>query len=114
MSHVIDRNAVKQVDLGPCDLPNCQYPVHWVKLGLRYSYMDKMGLADAFNNGVEQMARYRFLKRVKDWNLVDEKGRKLPITQNSLGELTEDIATQIWKAIDELDNEDAEPDLPNA
>jgi hypothetical protein len=87
--------------------------VDFVRLSLRYSYMDKMGLADAFGQGVESAARYRFLKRVKDWNLSDDKGRKLPITHSVLGDLNEATATRIWEAIDQMDNTDEDAaDLP--
>jgi len=114
MPHVIDRNATKQVELGPCECPDSPHPVDFIRLSLRYSYMDKMGLADAFGNGVEAAARYRFLKRVKDWNLSDDKGRKLPITHAVLGDLNDPTATKIWEAIDELDNTDEDAaDLPN-
>lgn len=113
MPHVVDRNAVKQVDLGLCGQDNCQIP-HWVKLSLRYSYMDKMGLADAAGQGVEAMARYRFLKRVKDWNLVDLAGKKLPVTHRSLDDINEQTADAIWEAINELDDADEDADdLPN-
>ena len=113
MSHVIDRNAVKQVDINvPCD---CPIPVHWVRLSEHYSYMDKMGLTDAASRGAESVSRFRFMKRLKDWNLVDEKGRKLPITHAMLGELSEGTATRIWDAIDKLDDADEDgDDLPNA
>ncbi len=116
MPHLVDRNAIRQVDIDvPCDVPNCPYPVHWVKLREHYSYMDKMGLADAASQGVETMARYRFLKRLKEWNLVDARGKLLPITQATLSDLDEDTASAIWKAIDELDDAGrAEADLPNA
>jgi len=114
MPHVVDRNAVKQIELGPCECPNTPHPVDFVRLSLRYSYMDKMGLADAFGQGVEAASRYRFLKRVKDWNFVDEKGRKLPISQATLSDLDEATATKVWEAIDKVDNDARDgDDLPN-
>lgn len=114
MSTLVNRNAVKQVELNvTCDVTDCSFPVHWVKLRERYSYMDKMALMDAMNQGVEAMARFRFLKRVQDWNLVDSAGKKLPITQATLTDLSEEWASAVWAAIDELDNT-AEEDLPNA
>ena len=112
MSHVVDRNAIKQMDINvPCD---CPIPVHWVRLSEHYSYMDKMGLADAASQGAESVSRFRFMKRLKDWNLVDAAGKKLPITYATLSDLNDATAEAIWDAIDALDDQPDADDLPNA
>jgi hypothetical protein len=111
----VDRKAVESIDLGPCQCPDTPHETDWVHLTKYQSYADWLAIVDAGNAGLSEFNRVRFLRRIKDWNLVDEKGKKVLVTTATIADLDAETANKIQDALNNLDEADKdEPTLPNA
>jgi hypothetical protein len=112
MPRFIDRNSVKQVDLGPCECPTKGvHATDSVWLREQLSYADHLFLADMMAQGSTEALWALFNLRVARWNLVDEKGKPVSLSRSNWQNLDEATARQIQDAIGELA---VDAELPNA
>lgn len=117
MSRFVDRKAIKSVDLGECQCPGNPHERDWAHVTLHQSYADWLALVDAGNRSLEEYTRVRFLRRIKDWNLANEQGKKVAITSATIAELDTDTSKAIQDALNDIDGgteDDDAPQLPNA
>lgn len=116
MPHFIQRDELKQVDLGPCeceDTSKHQTDSIWIRKQL--SYPDQLYLADTMSQGATEAMWALFNMRVAKWNLVDDKGKPIPLSRAVWQNLDEAFAKQIQDAINETRDEAGEAtELPNA
>jgi hypothetical protein len=113
MSHLVDRNKVKVVELGPCDCPGKPHETDTVRIRESLSYADHLHLVDANNLGVQEALWALFNMRVAGWNLVDEKGKPLLLSRGNWQNLSSEIASKIQDAISEVQDSDETAELPN-
>lgn len=111
MSHLVDRNKVKVVELGPCECPGKPHDTDSVRIRETLSYADMLHLADSSAQGTTEALWALFNMRVASWNLVDEKGKSLPLSRAVWQNLSQQTASTIQEAISEIDDESTE--LPN-
>lgn len=117
MPRFVDRKAVKSLDLGPCECPVEPKPHErdYVHVKEFRSYTERLAEVDAGARGLVEYNRVRWQQRIKGWNLVDENGKPLPVTQASFNELDPTTADAIQGFLNELDNEQLpDEELPNA
>jgi hypothetical protein len=112
MSHLVDRNKVKVVELGPCECPGKPHDTDTVRIRESLSYADYLHLNDAASSGAMEGVWALFNMRVAGWSLVDEKGKPLPLSRAVWQNLSTDVASKIQDAIGDIDNAD-ETELPN-
>lgn len=113
MPRFVDRKAIADLNLGPCECPNTPHANgDWVHVHEQQSYTDWLAIVDAGARGMEEYNRVRLQRRIKSWNLVDDKGKAIPITAATLGELDQSTANKIHEFLNDLDNPEA-VELPN-
>lgn len=114
MPRFVDREATFDLDLGECQCSGTPHSNDWVHLRKFQSYADWLAVVDAGNVGMEEFNRVRFLRRIKAWNLTDEKGRPVPVTNKTIADLDQPTSNKIQAALNDLDEEvKDEPVLPN-
>jgi hypothetical protein len=112
MSHLVDRNKVKIVDLGPCECPGKPHDTDTVRIRENLSYADMLHIVDASNQGTLEAVWAIFNSRVAGWSLLDEKGKPLALSRAVWQNLGSEVANKIQEAIGEMDSEDSN-ELPN-
>lgn len=115
MPRFIDRDELAQVNLGPCECEDkSKHTTDTLWIRRRLSYPDQLYLGDAMAQGSNEAMWVLFNLRVAKWNLVDAKGKPIPLSRAVWQNLDEDFAKQIQSAIDDNRDEDAEAtELPN-
>lgn len=112
MSRLIDRNAVTVQELGPCECPGTPHESDTIRIRQRLSYADQLYIADAYGQGATEGLWALFNLRVAGWNLVDEKGKPMPLSRATWQNLDEPTLDRIMELIDEARDTTGE-DLPN-
>jgi hypothetical protein len=114
MSRFVDRNKIELVELGPCQCGDTtKHPMDWVKIRREISHADYLQISDAANLGSEVATRTLMQKRIAEWNLVDDHGRPVPITNRMIADLDTATTEAIIDAIVSVRDEEPEP-LPQA
>ena len=113
MSHLVDRNKVTVKELGPCECPGKPHETDTIRLLENISYADMLHIGDASELGAVEAVWAVFDIRVKGWNLVDDKGKPLPLSRAIWQNLSEDLSQKINNLIDEVSKGDDEVELPN-
>ena len=112
MPHLVDRNAVKVVELGPCECPGKPHDTDTIRIRKHISYPDMLHIGDAASMGSVEAVWTVFNIRVGGWNLVDEKGKPLALSRSVWQNLSESLAEKVNNAIGEAEDGD-ETELPN-
>ena len=112
MSHLVDRNRVTVKELGPCECPGTPHETDTIRLLENISYADMLHIGDASGLGAVEAVWAVFNIRVKGWNLVDDKGKPLPLSRAVWQNLSESLSQRVNDLIGELDKDD-EVELPN-
>jgi hypothetical protein len=112
MSHLVDRNAVEVVELGPCECPGKPHESDTIRIRKHISYPDMLHIGDAAGMGSVEAVWAVFNIRVAGWNLVKEKGKPLPLSRDVWQNLSEGLAEKVNKAIGDVTEGD-ETELPN-
>ena len=113
MSHLVDRNKVKVIELGPCECPGKPHDTDTVRIRETLSYADHLHLVDANSGGVTEALWALFNMRVAGWSLLDEKGKPLPLSRATWQNLSSEVASKIQDAISEVQDGDETAELPN-
>ena len=111
MPHLINRDDLVKVDLGPCDCEDTsKHPTDTVWIRRKLSYPDQLYLADAMAVGNAEALWTLFNLRVAKWNIVDAKGKPIPLSRATWNNLDEAFAEKIQKAMTDVQDE---PLVPN-
>lgn len=114
MSRFVDRNATERKTLGSCECPNAPHGEDWIEIRKVISYNDMLYLNDvSAQQGVAEAMWVVFNLRVADWNLVDDKGKKIPLSRRTWNDLDEQSAERITELI-KLVSEPSEEIDPNS
>lgn len=115
MPRFIDRNATERKTLGPCECQNTPHGEDWIDVRKVLSYNDMLFLNDvSAQQGIAEAMWTLFNLRVADWNLVDEKGRKLERSRRIYNDLDSDTAERLNALIKEVGDAEEGAELPNA
>ena len=114
MPRFVDRKAVVSLDLGPCECPVEPKPHEkdFVHFRANRSYADRLAEVDAGARGLQEYNRVRWQTRIKGWNLVNEDGKPVPVSNASFAELDAETSNKIQAFLNELDEADLGTDLP--
>ena len=115
MPRFVDRKAVVDLDLGPCECPVEPKPHENDSVQFRQfqSYVDWLAIVDAGSRGMEDYNRVRLTHRIKAWNLRDENNNPVPVTAATIADLDQATANKIHGFLNDIDSEE-NVELPNA
>ena len=113
MSHLVDRNKVRVAEIGPCECPGKPHETDTVRIREAVSYADALHLSDAASQGAVEAVWALFNMRVAGWNLLDEKGKPVPLSRATWQNLSMKVAARIQDIIAEVQDEDDSAELPN-
>lgn len=117
MSRQVDRSALTdEVKLpGKCGCKGTPHEHDWVKLRKNRSYTDDISIQGAQEIGYGEVALTLLRVHVAEWNLLDDEGDSLPITVETLNNLSDADGAAIQAAINKLGEKPAnQSKLPNA
>lgn len=111
MSRFIDPSAILTVSLGPCQCPaQGKHEQDEIILRRHLSGIDQLAVASGADLG-EQYLRLIHRGGVS-WNLLDEKGKPVPLDLEHIRLLDDDTISAVVDALNDA-NEDEDP-LPNS